>query len=161
MPFAPQSRCAQCLMVLAAQNEVEPPPPKPMVEEAIGYRLAQDPPTIHDGASVAAGLAQAQREDPTCHEVIAWFGGDPSPARPPTLRPEETVGELQWFNSRFDKLRLVHYRDGTILLAILTEARQGEEAIKNEKNEKLENTQLIVPASQRTAVIKMAHSKAH
>ena len=116
-------RCAQCLMVLKAQNEIEPPPIKPSVEEAIRYRLAQDPPTVHDWASDASGMGRAQREDPTCHEVLTWFGGDLS-------RPEETVGELKWF-SRFEKLRLVHFSKGTILLAILSETRQGEEAIKN------------------------------
>ena len=83
-------------MVLAAQNEVEPPRPlKPNVEEAIGYRLAQDTPTVHDGASDASGMGRAQREDPTCQEVLTWFRGDLSPARPPTLRPEETGGELK------------------------------------------------------------------
>ena len=93
-----------------------------------------------------------------CQEVFTWFGGDLSPARPPTLRPEETSGELKWFNSRFEKLRLVHYNDGTILLAILSETEQGEKPLKNEN---LEAVKIIVPVSQRTAVIAMAHSKAH
>ena len=96
--------------------------------------MAQEPPTVHDGASDAAGIGQAQREDPTCHEVLTWFSADLSPARPPTLRPEGAVGELKWFNSRFEKLRLVYYTNGTILLAILAETRQGEEAVKNKKN---------------------------
>ena len=45
-----------------------------------------------------------------------------------------------------------------ILLAILSETRQGEEAIKNEN---FEATKIIVPVSQRTAVISRTHSKAH
>ena len=119
-------------MVLTAQNEVEPPPIKPSVDEAIRYRLAQDPPTVHEGASDAAELGQAQQEDPTCHEVLTWFRDSLSPARPPTPRPEGAVGELKWFNSRFEKLRLVHFSDGTILLVILAENRQGEE-VENKK----------------------------
>jgi hypothetical protein len=55
------------------QNEVEPRSIKPSVDEAIRYRLAQDPPTVHKGVSDAAGLGQAQREDPTCHEVLTLF----------------------------------------------------------------------------------------
>ena len=102
-------------------------------------------------------MSQAQREDPTCREVLNWFGDNLTPARPPTLRPEETVGELKWFSNRGDRLRLVKYLDGTTLLAILAETRQGEKA-ENEKNEK---TQVIVPISQRIAVMSMAHSKAH
>ena len=129
----PKARCAQCLMVLTAQNEVEPPPIKPSVDEAIRYRLAQGHPTVHAGANDATGMGQAQRDDPTCHEVLTWFGDDLSPARSPTLRLEGAVGGLKWFNSRFDRLRLVHYREGTILLAILAETRQGEEAIKTKQ----------------------------
>ena len=107
---------------------------------------------------LASGMGRAQREDPACQEVLTWFGGDPSPARPPTLRPEETNGELKWFNSRFEKLRLVHFNKDTILLAILSETKQGEEP---KKNEKFKTMKIIVPVSQRTAVIAMAHSKAH
>ena len=103
-------------------------------------------------------MGQAQRADPACQEVLTWFGGDLSPARPPTLRPEESKGELKWLNSRFEKQMLVHFSEGTILLAILSETKQGEEAIKNEN---FETTKIIVPVSQRTAVITMAHSKAH
>jgi hypothetical protein len=158
MPCAPHSRCAQCVLVLAAQQEVEPPPRKPDIDEEIGYRLVQEAPAIREGVWDPATLSMAQGADPACQEVFTWFGGDLSPTRPPTLRPEETSGELKWFNSRFEKLRLVHYKDGTILLAILSETEQGE---KPSKNENLEAVKIIVPVSQRTAVITMAHSKAH
>ena len=63
-------------------------------------------------------MSQAQ-EDPVCREVLSWFGGDVTPAPPPTLRPEETEGELKWFGNRFDRLRLVQFSKGTTLLAIL------------------------------------------
>ena len=45
-----------------------------------------------------------------------------------------------------------------ILLAILSETKQGEETIQKEK---FKTTKIIVSVSQRTAVIAMAHSKAH
>ena len=93
MPCAPHSRCAQCVLVLAAQKEVEPPPRKPDIDEAIGYRLIQDAPAVQEGAWDASGIGQAQRTDPACQEVLTWFGGDLSPARPPTLRPEEANGK--------------------------------------------------------------------
>ena len=44
-PYPP--RCAQCLELLNAQNELEPPPPiKPNIDDTIRYGLIQDPPTI-------------------------------------------------------------------------------------------------------------------
>ena len=124
----------------------------------IGYRLIQDTPAVHEGASDASGMGRAKRADLACQEVLTWFGGDLSAARPPTLWQEEAKVELKWFNSRFEKLRLVHFNKGTILLAILSETKQGEEPLKNEK---FETTKIIVPVSHRTAVIAMAHSKVH
>ena len=108
---------------------------KPNLDEAIGYRLAQDPPTVHEGVSDAAGLSQAQQEDLTCQEVLTWFRDNPSPACPPTLRPEREEGELKWYNNRFGRLRLVQFSDWTILLAILAETRQGEK-VENEEEKK-------------------------
>ena len=102
MPCAPHSRCAQCVLVLAAQQEVEPPPRKPDIDEEIGYRLVQEAPAVREGVWEPATLSLAQGADPACQGVFTWFGGDLSPARPPTLRPEETSGELKWFNSRFE-----------------------------------------------------------
>ena len=70
-------------------------------------------------------MGRAQREDPACQEVLTWFGGDPSPARPPTLRPEETNGDLKWFNSRFEKLRLVHLGHDITCNSLRNEAGGG------------------------------------
>ena len=47
--LCPHSRCAQCVLVLAAQKEVEPPPRKPDIDEEIGYRLVQEAPAVREG----------------------------------------------------------------------------------------------------------------
>ena len=92
----------------------------------------QDLPTIRDSRS----LNRAQRTDPACQEVLSWFRGDLTLARPPTLHPEEAEGEIKCFAKRFSRLRLVQFDTGATLLAILAETRQGMKAEikKNKKN---------------------------
>ena len=83
---------------------------------------------------------------------------------PPTdalALPLETTGTFETFSLKSRDQPPTPPNGTTILLETLSETRQGEKAVKNEKNEKLEKTQIIVPVSQRTAVISMAHSKAH
>ena len=93
-----------------------------------------------------------------CREVLGWFGGDITPARPPTLRLDEPEGDVKWFEKRINKLRLVQFDTGTTLLTILAETRQGEKA-EVEKREKFKLLCLFL--SNRTAIMSATHTKVH